>query len=44
MNEPLGPAANDGYREQPLLRELAWSAALIGGVVAYLVLIVQFVP
>jgi hypothetical protein len=31
-------------RNQELLRELAWSLALLGGVIAYLFLISQFAP
>ena len=38
---PFDPAPNPVEREQTLLRELVWSVALIGGVVAYLVLVVQ---
>jgi hypothetical protein len=36
------PARNPVDRDQTLLEELVWSVALIGGVVAYLVLVVQF--
>jgi hypothetical protein len=39
---PFEPAPNPVDRDQTLLEELAWSVALIGGVVAYLVLVVQF--
>lgn len=35
------PAPNAVERDQTLLQELVWSLALIGGVVAYLVLVVQ---
>jgi hypothetical protein len=39
--EPFDPDdAGDG--DQTLLEELVWSVALIGGVVAFLVLVVQF--
>ena len=39
--EPFDPdEAVDG--DQPLLEELVWSVALIGGVIAFLVLVVQF--
>ena len=38
---PLEPAPNPVDRDQTLLEELVWSVALIGGVVAYLVLVVQ---
>jgi hypothetical protein len=41
-NGPLEPPPNRVDRDQTLLEELVWSAALIGGVVAYLVLVVQF--
>jgi hypothetical protein len=41
-NGPFEPPPNRVDRDQPLLEELVWSAALIGGVVAYLVLVVQF--
>ena len=34
--------AEDG--EQTLLQEALWSVALIGGVIAFLVLVVQFAP
>jgi len=33
---------NQVHRDQTLLEELVWSVALIGGVVAYLDLVVQF--
>jgi hypothetical protein len=36
------PAPNPADRDRMLLEELAWSVALIGGVVAYLVLVAQF--
>ena len=42
---PFEPAPNPVDRDQTLLKELVWfvgSVALIGGVVAYLVLVVQF--
>jgi hypothetical protein len=39
---PFEPAPDPVGRDQTLLKELVWSAALIGGVVAYLVLVVQF--
>jgi hypothetical protein len=39
---PFEPAPNAVDRGQSLLEELVWSVALIGGVVAYLVLVVQF--
>jgi hypothetical protein len=40
-SEPFDPDdAVDG--DQTLLEELVWSVALIGGVIAFLVLIVQF--
>jgi hypothetical protein len=35
-------ASNPDDRDQTLREELAWSIALIGGVVAYLVLVSQF--
>jgi hypothetical protein len=38
---PFEPAPNPDDRDQTLLEELVWSVALIGGVVAYLVLVVQ---
>ena len=41
-DEPLDPAPNQVERDQTLLQELAWSVALIGGVVAFLVLVAQF--
>ena len=41
-NGPFEPASNPVDRDQPLLEELVWSVALIGGVVAYLVLVSQF--
>ena len=37
----LEPAPNPVERDQTLLEELVWSVALIGGVVAYLVLVVR---
>ena len=36
------PAPNPADRDHTLLEELVWSVALIGGVVAYLVLVAQF--
>jgi hypothetical protein len=36
------PAPNPAERTRTLLEELVWSVALIGGVIAYLVLVVQF--
>ena len=36
------PAPNPDDRDQTLREELVWSVALIGGVVAYLVLVSQF--
>jgi hypothetical protein len=39
---PFEPAPNPVDRDQALQKELLWSIALIGGVVAYLVLVVQF--
>jgi hypothetical protein len=36
------PPPNRVDRVQTLLEELVWSVVLIGGVVAYLVLVVQF--
>ena len=36
------PTPNPDDRDQTLREELVWSVALIGGVVAYLVLVVQF--
>jgi hypothetical protein len=41
-DRPLEPAPNPDDRDQSLREELVWSVALIGGVVAYLVLVVQF--
>ena len=41
-DRPFDPAPNPVDRDQTLLKELVWSVALIGGVVAYLVLVVQF--
>ena len=41
MDTSKHPAPNDD-RDLPLLKELAWSVALIGGVALYLVLAVQF--
>ena len=41
QDEPFEPP-NRVDRDQTLLEELVWSVALIGGVVAYLVLVVQF--
>jgi hypothetical protein len=39
--EPFDP--DDAVdRDQTLLEELVWSVALIGGVIAFLVLVVQF--
>jgi hypothetical protein len=39
---PFEPPPNHVDPDQTLLEELVWSVALIGGVVAYLVLVVQF--
>jgi hypothetical protein len=39
---PFEPPPNRVDRDQTLVEELVWSVALIGGVVAYLVLVVQF--
>ena len=39
---PFEPAPNPLDKGQTLLEELVWSVALIGGVVAYLVLVVLF--
>jgi hypothetical protein len=39
---PFEPPPNPVDRDQTLLEELVWSVALIGGVLAYLVLVVQF--
>jgi hypothetical protein len=39
---PFEPPPNRVDQDQTLLEELVWSVALIGGVVAYLVLVVQF--
>ena len=36
------PAPNPADRDHTLLEELVWSVVLIGGVVAYLVLVVKF--
>ena len=41
-DDPSRTTPNLGEREQTLLEELVWSAALIGGVVAYLVLVIRF--
>ena len=41
-DEPLEPAPNPVERDQTLLGELGWSVALIGGVIAFLVLVAQF--
>jgi hypothetical protein len=41
-DEPFEHPPNFVERHQTLLEELVWSVALIGGVVAYLVLIIQF--
>ena len=41
-NGRFEPAPNPVDRDQALQKELLWSVALIGGVVAYLVLVVQF--
>ena len=38
--EPSEPLPNE--RDSTLLREVVWSVAFIGAVVAYLVLVVQF--
>jgi hypothetical protein len=44
-NEPSEPAPNAPVdRDQALLKEAVSSVALIGGVVAYLVLVVHFAP
>jgi hypothetical protein len=40
QNEPSRTAPNV-ERDQTLLEELVWSVALIGGVIAFLVLVVQ---
>jgi hypothetical protein len=39
---PFEPPPKRADRDQRLLEELVWSVALIGGVVAYLVLVAQF--
>jgi hypothetical protein len=39
---PLEHPPNRVDRDQTLLEELVWSVTLIGGVVAYLVLVAQF--
>ena len=39
---PFEPPPNRVDRDQTLLQELVWSVILIGGVVAYLVLVAQF--
>lgn len=39
---PFEPPPNPADRDQTLLEELAWSVALISGVIAYLVLVAQF--
>ena len=39
---PFEPTPDPGDQDQTLLEELVWSVALIGGVVAYLVLVVLF--
>jgi hypothetical protein len=39
---PFEPAPNPVDRDQTLLEELVWSVALIGAVVAFLVLVVKF--
>ena len=36
------PAPNPADRDHTLLEELVWSVALIGGVVAYLVMVAHF--
>jgi hypothetical protein len=41
-DDPFEPAPDFVERDQTLLEELAWSVALIGGVIAYLVLVIQF--
>ena len=41
-DESFEPQSNRADRNQTLLEELVWSAILIGGVVAYLVLVVKF--
>ena len=38
--EPFDP--DDAVDRKTLLEELVWSVALIGGVIAFLVLVVQF--
>jgi hypothetical protein len=39
--KPSEPAPSAVDRDQTLLADLVWSVALIGGVVGYLVLVVQ---
>jgi hypothetical protein len=39
---PFEPAPNPVDRDQTLLEELVWSVALIGAVVAFLVLVAKF--
>jgi hypothetical protein len=39
---PFEPPPNRVDRDQTLVEELVWSVALIGGVVAYLVLVIEF--
>jgi len=39
---PIPPAPNAGERDQTLVEELVWSVALIGGVLAVVLLIAQF--
>ena len=41
-DEPFEPAPNIGERDQTLPQDLVWSVVLIGGVVAYLLLVVKF--
>ena len=38
---PIPPAPNAGERDQTLVEELVWSVALIGGVLAVVLLIAQ---
>jgi hypothetical protein len=39
---PIPPAPNAVERDQTLVEELVWSVALIGGVLAVVLLIAQF--
>jgi hypothetical protein len=41
-DEPSRTTPDLVEREQTLLEELVWSVALIGGVVAYLILVIRF--